>query len=129
MNCGNLMKVFRQLEGLEDLRFTYDGERLNPTKSIGEYDMQNGGEIDAFRSETAGKPVIYLFSPSEIDASVTLSLVPDWRFSAVYPVVPIKSLYPELGEQIQWQVRVHKDGSLTEIDTGLEMTYLFWEAQ
>ncbi|KAJ7077038.1 hypothetical protein C8R44DRAFT_896416 [Mycena epipterygia] len=31
-------------------------------------------------------------------------------------------------ETIQWDVRIHPDGSLTERTTGLDVAYLFWEA-
>jgi hypothetical protein len=64
-----------------------------------------------------------------MEVSVTLSLVPEWSLTAVYPVVPIKSSNPHDGEQIQWSVRVDTDGILTEASTGLQTTYLFWEAQ
>lgn len=84
--------------------------------------------IDVLLSQCGGKPVIYLFSPTEMDATVNLSLVPSWKFSAIYPVVPTKTSI--LGhESLSWQVRTHADGSLLEKTTGLDVAYLFWEAQ
>lgn len=74
---------------------------------------------------SARKPVIYLYSPVDIDASVKLSLSPEWRFSAIYPVVTPK----QNGEHIDWNVRTHQDGNLTEKNTGLEVSCLFWEAE
>jgi len=74
------------------------------------------------------KPVIYIFSPTDIDVSVTLSLTPDLRFSAIYPVVPTKRS-PSSGQQVQWTVHTHRDGTLTETNTGLEVSYLFWESE
>jgi hypothetical protein len=74
------------------------------------------------------KPVIYIFAPSAMDVSVTLSLIPELRLSAVYPVVPIKRLVPA-GEQVQWKVRAIPGGCLIEANTGLETSYLFWEAE
>jgi len=74
------------------------------------------------------KPVIYLFSPSDIEVSVKLSLVPEWNISAIYPVVPIKSPTTHSNEELTWRVRVHPKGDLTELNTGLDVAYLFWEA-
>ncbi|EGO03685.1 hypothetical protein SERLA73DRAFT_149900 [Serpula lacrymans var. lacrymans S7.3] len=68
-----------------------------------------------------GKPVIYLNSPTNIDILVAMSLVPEWQFSAIYPVIPIKN--SSLGEHIEWNVRTHShDGTLTDkygIERGL----------
>ncbi|TFK53741.1 hypothetical protein OE88DRAFT_1626659 [Heliocybe sulcata] len=79
-----------------------------------------------------GKPVIYLFSPTEQEVAVTISLVPQWSFSAIYPVVPIEQEFGKTEGQtvqkVQWDVLVHKDGSLTEKATQLDVAYLFWEA-
>lgn len=72
------------------------------------------------------KPVIYLYSPADIDVSVHLSLSPEWRFSVIYPVVNPKQ---NGGEHIEWNVRTHQDGNLTEKNTELEVSYLFWEAE
>ncbi|KAJ6470701.1 hypothetical protein DFH09DRAFT_1477427 [Mycena vulgaris] len=74
-----------------------------------------------------GKPVIYLFSPRAIDASVCLTLTREWGLSVVYPVIPAKRTL-DGGESVEWIVRTHPDGSLTERTTGLDVAYLFWEA-
>ncbi|KAJ7092153.1 hypothetical protein C8R44DRAFT_750269 [Mycena epipterygia] len=55
-----------------------------------------------------GKSVIYHFSPTAVDS------------------VQKKSIAG--GGTIEWQVRVHPDGTLTERNTGLDVAYLFWEA-
>ncbi|KAJ7118106.1 hypothetical protein C8R44DRAFT_982855 [Mycena epipterygia] len=47
--------------------------------------------------------------------------------SAIYPVVPAKRVANGV-DTIQWDVRTHLDGSLTERTTGLDVAYLFWEA-
>ncbi|KAJ7042122.1 hypothetical protein C8F04DRAFT_1028892 [Mycena alexandri] len=73
------------------------------------------------------KPVIYLFAPDIIDVSVKLSLIPAWSFSSIYPIVPIETSQSGR-ESVEWNVRTHLDGSLTEISTGMEVAYLFWEA-
>lgn len=75
------------------------------------------------------KPIIYIFSPKELNVTVTLSLRSvGTRFSTIYPVVPIKYLQSG-GERIEWNVRTRHDGSLTEVGTGLEVSYLFWETE
>ncbi|KAJ7662692.1 hypothetical protein DFH06DRAFT_987115 [Mycena polygramma] len=87
--------------------------------------MSNGANIDIFESQSGGKPVIYIYSPTETEVSVALMLTSEWDFSTIYPVVPTKS---NGGQRIQWNVRTHLDGSLTELNTGLDVAYLFWEA-
>jgi hypothetical protein len=73
------------------------------------------------------KPVIYLFSPKDIDVAVKLSLVPMWSFSSVYPIVPVETQSGT--ETVEWNVRTRIDGTLTELGTGMEISYLFWEAE
>ncbi|KAF9563453.1 hypothetical protein CPC08DRAFT_323610 [Agrocybe pediades] len=91
--------------------------------------MENGDQIDVLRRQIGGKPVIYLFSPSPIEASVKLSLAPQWDFSAIYPVVPIeKAVGKEHHQEVTWRVRSQPNGDLKELTTGLDVAYLFWEA-
>lgn len=109
-----------------DFRGLFDGCIIGPEETIASCGIEDGFQIDLRRHQVGGKPVIYLYAPSDIDASVTVSLTPEWRFSVVYPVVPTKHSH---GEHIQWNVRTHRDGSLTERNTGLDVSYLFWEAE
>jgi hypothetical protein len=79
------------------------------------------------------KPVIYLYSPKPISINVRLSLVNSWLFSAIYPLAPIKpseshSELPVGGETISWDVFAEPDGSL-RLSDGLEVSYLYWEAE
>ena len=94
--------------------------------------MEDGSNVvDLIPVQLGGKPVIYLFPPKgnkEMDIVVNLSLVPQWKFSAVYPVVPTKSQAPG-GEIVTWSVRTHADQSMTEKLTGLRTSYLYWEAE
>lgn len=82
-----------------------------------------------FQEVRLRKPVIYLFSPRPVEASVKLSLVRQWGFSAVYPVVPIESGKAGMGDSISWKVRIHPEGHLTELSTGLDVAYLYWESE
>ncbi|KAH7913493.1 hypothetical protein BJ138DRAFT_625857 [Hygrophoropsis aurantiaca] len=72
------------------------------------------------------KPVLYLYSPAEIDVSVVLSLRSGWKFSLIYPNVPVEQENATV-ERIRWDVRAHEDGSLVEKSTGTDVAYLFWE--
>ena len=75
------------------------------------------------------KPVIYLFSPHPVEASVDLSLVRQWSFSAIYPVAPIRSGKAGMGDSVSWRVQIHPEGHLTELSTGLDVAYLYWESE
>ncbi|KAF9059743.1 hypothetical protein BDP27DRAFT_1238157 [Rhodocollybia butyracea] len=95
--------------------------------------MRDGDVIEVLEAQVGGKPVIYVFPPKgreEMDVSVTVSLVPHWKFSAVYPVVPVQPHQLEKlpGECVTWNVCTHQDQTMTEKSTGLDVSYLYWEA-
>ncbi|KAJ7118109.1 hypothetical protein C8R44DRAFT_923341, partial [Mycena epipterygia] len=52
------------------------------------------------------KPVVYLFSPHGVDASVRLTLTREWDLSVLYPVVPAKRVASG-GQTIEWAVHTH----------------------
>ncbi|KAJ7118103.1 hypothetical protein C8R44DRAFT_878737 [Mycena epipterygia] len=96
----------------DDYRLTYDGGYPHLNDTLAGWDIEDGDTIDLFPVLKGGKPVIYLYSPHVVDASVRLTLTREWDLSVVYP----------------WDVRTHPDGSLTEHTTGLDAAYVFWEA-
>ncbi|KIK71681.1 hypothetical protein GYMLUDRAFT_33834, partial [Collybiopsis luxurians FD-317 M1] len=109
---------------------TWDGLRLDQSKTPRDLGIKSGAELDIFQMQLGGKPVIYLWPPRaspDLDVTVKLSLVPQWKFSAIYPVVKSK-VEPGIGETVTWDVRTHDDGTMTEKSTGLNVTYLYWEA-
>ncbi|KAJ7104994.1 hypothetical protein C8R44DRAFT_746232 [Mycena epipterygia] len=53
-----------------------------------------------------------LFAPNVVEAAVRLTLTRDWDL---------------WGDTVEWQARVHPDGTLMERTTGLDVAYLFWE--
>ena len=110
-------------------RIWFDGQRWSDSDTIKELGIEDGYSIDLIENQYGGKPVIYLFSPKTLEADVKLSLIPQWNLSAIYPVVPIKPRTVRSNEQVAWRVRTHANGDLTELTTGLNVTYLFWEAQ
>ncbi|KAG2081102.1 hypothetical protein BD769DRAFT_1621490 [Suillus cothurnatus] len=102
------------------------GARLHHEQSVEWHNILDGDIINLWVEQVGGKPVIYLYSPSDVDVSIKLSLSSEWSFSAIYPVVASKQ---ENGQHIEWNVRTHPDGSLTERNSGLDVSYLFWEAE
>ena len=97
-------------------------------KTLDECGLLHDTVIYVTTRHRGGKPVIYSFSPSDIEASVKLSLVPEWSIIAIYPVVPIKLPSTHFNKELTWRVSVHPSGDLTELNTGLDVAYLFWEA-
>ncbi|SJL14722.1 uncharacterized protein ARMOST_18189 [Armillaria ostoyae] len=84
-------------------------------------------DIDDLLNVRVGKPVIYLFNLLPLNAVVRLSIVKSCSFSAIYPSVPIKS--SESGHTIEWNVNTHEDHTMTDLETGALLSYLFWEAE
>ena len=81
---------------------------------------------------TGRKPVIYLYPPSRLsDVNVELLLTSSWSFSAVYPLpqtaIP-SGEYQIPAQWLTWAVEAEPDGRLVEKTTGVEVTYLYWEA-
>ncbi|KAL0065789.1 hypothetical protein AAF712_007277 [Marasmius tenuissimus] len=111
----------------------HNGKLLEEGRTLSDYDIRLRTDILHLRTRAVGgKPVIYLFSPREIKARVRLGLVREWGFSAIYPVVPLKSLgvaMPgKVHQSLEWNVETRRNGSMLEKTTGLEVAYLFWEA-
>lgn len=112
-------------------RLTFGGRQLEDRWTLGHYAVQSGSIIYIILRLKGGKPVIYLFPPKPISASVRLDLCPQWSFSALYPASPtvlsaISANKPP--PSIQWEVNVQKDGELVDRATGTKASYLFWEA-
>lgn len=117
----------REGKNPEGLQLVFEGNPIHFDATARSLGLDAGDYVDVVIQLLGGKPVIYLFSPETLDVSVSLTLVPEWNFSAIYPVNPIKST--KLGQQVSWDVRTHVNGDLTELTSGLDVSYLFWEAQ
>lgn len=111
----------------EELSFYHDGGYVREDDTAYELGIENGDYIEVHTRQVGGKPVIYLTSPTNMDATVRLSLVPAWKLSAHYPIVPVQISH-DAGESIEWKVSTRCDGTLQEHTTGLDVAYLFWEA-
>lgn len=75
-----------------------------------------------------GKPVIYLLPSSPLpNVSVQLSLIPQWEFSAIYPVVPATSSADQ--QSVAWKVSAEPGGMLINAEDQQSTPYLYWEAE
>jgi hypothetical protein len=133
---STMLQVAQAFLGVEEniaqrYRFSSNGQHINPRLTLRESGFIGGEEVHYTMFPKGRKPVIYILSPenTDIEASVTLSLVPEWCFSSLYPVVPICRSTHGSKEKITWRVYVRPGGQLTELKTGLDVAYLFWEAQ
>lgn len=125
-----LVDIAARKFGKEDGDFEgiFNGYIINSEETIGCCGIEDGDYIDLHLPLLGGKPIIYLYSPIDVQASVKLFLIPEWRFSAVYPVAHT-TINHQNRECIEWNVQTHQDGSLTETNTGRDVSYLFWEAE
>ncbi|KAL8292218.1 hypothetical protein RQP46_001684 [Phenoliferia psychrophenolica] len=115
---------------VDDLTFQLDMARLALGETVQYNGLEDGDLIEVYPVQRGGKPVIYLFPPTPLaSVRVDLSLVPEWTFSALYPVVPIdRSKAPHSGTTATWTVSASPSGDLVELSSGLSLSYLFWEA-
>ncbi|KAH9033621.1 hypothetical protein EDB85DRAFT_1099566 [Lactarius pseudohatsudake] len=77
------------------------------------------------------KPVIYLYPPSSLaDVTVELALASSWRFSAVHPPprTTVPPGEPHTAQSLTWTVAAEPDGTLVDRTSGMEVSYLYWEA-
>ncbi|CAM9229090.1 unnamed protein product [Ectocarpus fasciculatus] len=133
-------KIKEKSEGkgcLHHQRLLYAGMLLEDGRTLRHYNIQSAATLQSFLPLRGGKPVILLYPPAPVDATVTLELKPLWSFSALYPKPPSNKLqqagpHPKVvvasGQQCKWHVHASPDGSLEDLSTGREYPYLFWEA-
>ncbi|KAF7291457.1 hypothetical protein MKEN_01489100 [Mycena kentingensis (nom. inval.)] len=111
-------------------RIRFRGRHLMDDETLQGCGLQTGSIVHLELRLRGGKPVVYLRAPKVMDATVRVSLVPEWSFSAIYPVAFVEK--PEgsaLHHAVSWSVRVRADGTLVDKGTGTEVSYLFWEAE
>ncbi|KAJ3502640.1 hypothetical protein NMY22_g18519 [Coprinellus aureogranulatus] len=128
----SLKTKIQDREGIcpDSQRLIFAGRQMDDAKTMADYNIMNGYTLHLVLRLRGAKPVIYLFPPvgKEIDAAVNLSVVPEWEFSVIYPVVPTTATAAG-GQALKWDVKASADGTLFEKNTGLEVSYLFWEAE
>ncbi|KAI0265637.1 hypothetical protein BC834DRAFT_877926 [Gloeopeniophorella convolvens] len=132
---SQLREIIESRTGLSDIRLSARRSALRSDQTLADCGLVSGDTIVVTPNPNmrARKPVIYLLPPSALpDVSVNLSLIPSWTFSAIYP--PVETLKATMsnthrpGQSIVWTVSADPDGTLVDKTTGLEVSYLFWEA-
>ncbi|KAI0088381.1 hypothetical protein BDY19DRAFT_994282 [Irpex rosettiformis] len=103
-------------------------QQLYDDDLLSDYDIIPGSILNLSTKLVGGKPIIYIMAPGVLDdVSVSLSLIPGWSFSAIYPHVPVVCNNGD--ETIEWVVSTLPDGTLVDKKSGLRVSYLFWEAE
>ncbi|KAG8901336.1 hypothetical protein FRC00_007827 [Tulasnella sp. 408] len=116
-------------------RLVFSGAQLtDDERTLSECEIGPGSVV--YLLAALRKPVIYLHPPEPTQVSVKLSLIPEWRFSVLYPYAPVEAIKHSedrpLGQKTEWNVLARPDGTLTVTGgdhAGVDGAYLFWEAQ
>jgi hypothetical protein len=126
-------KYKNKIGRIDEQTLTFGGRHLEDSRTLSDYGISSQATISSQSSIqrypfAARKPVIYISSPTTVHAHVSLQLNAAWSFSAIYPTAKINS--EEDGRQgILWDVVVKPDGTLTDVASGSEISYLYWEAK
>lgn len=112
---------------------------LNNERTFSDYGIISGDTILLNPKPARGqrmrialrKPVIYLYTPSSLpDVTVELTLTSSWRFSAVHPPprTTVPPGEPHTAQSLTWAVAAKPNGILVDKTSGMELSYLYWEA-
>lgn len=112
---------------------------LNNERTFSDYGIISGDTVLLIPKPIRGqrvrrlvrKPVIYLHPPSSLpDVTVELTLTSSWRFYAVYPPprTTVPPGEPHTAQSLTWTVAAGPNGTLVDKTSGVEVSYLFWEA-
>jgi hypothetical protein len=103
---------------------------LNNEQTFSDYGIAAENTVQIVQEMLIEKPVIYLYPSSSLaDVTVELALT-SWRFSAVHP--PPKTTIPpgepHKAQSLTWTVAAEPNGTLVDKTSGMEVSYLYWEA-
>ena len=112
-------------------RLIYRNSYMNTERTFSDYGLVSGDTILLSPQTRPRKPVIYLYPPYRLaDVTVELGLASSWRFSAVHPppqsTIPLG--VPHTPQSLTWKVAAEPDGTLVDKTSGMEVSYLYWEA-
>ena len=112
---------------ISDLRF--GSLSLDRERTLTSYTMYSESTVTATlvtKQPQICKSTIYIYPPVGLaDATVKLTLMPSWNFSDFHPEGNM--VYAKMS--ITWNVAAEPNGTLVEKNTGMELSYLHWEAQ
>ncbi|KAI9453249.1 hypothetical protein BJY52DRAFT_1189714 [Lactarius psammicola] len=95
-------------------KLIFGNSYLNNERTFSDYGIVSGDTILLNPDSRPRKPVIYLYPPSSLaDVTVELALASSWRF---FRGPPSAADYTE------------PDGTLVDKTSGMEVSYLYWEA-
>ncbi|KAK4704485.1 hypothetical protein P7C70_g1717, partial [Phenoliferia sp. Uapishka_3] len=114
---------------VSDQRLIFGDSQLEDGRTIQSLGIQMNSVLYLVMRLVGKKPVIYLFPPAPLtNATVKLTLSPDWNFSVIYPRAEITQ--HKLGwTSTSWNVSASTKSKLTELSSGIVVSYLFWEAK
>ncbi|QRW10468.1 ubiquitin family protein [Ceratobasidium sp. AG-Ba] len=111
-----------------DQQMIFTDGSLAGKRTLSDYDIRPGDTLHLRLRLRGGKPVIYLFPPTPMaSVSVSLALVAAWILSVVYPPTPIQEA-SDGTQSVTWTVNSNPDGTLFDLRSLREVSYLFWEA-
>ncbi|KAH9175577.1 hypothetical protein EDB89DRAFT_1847434 [Lactarius sanguifluus] len=112
-------------------KFIFGNSYLNNERTFSDYGIVSGDTILLNPVSRPRKPVIYLYPPSSLaDVTIELALASSWRFSAVHPPprTTVPPGEPHTAQSLTWTVAAEPDGTLVDKTSGMEVSYLYWEA-
>ncbi|KAH9073480.1 hypothetical protein EDB83DRAFT_2219653 [Lactarius deliciosus] len=112
-------------------KFIFGNSYLNNERTFSDYGIVSGDTILLNPGSRPRKPVIYLYPPSSLaDVTIELALASSWRFSAVHPPprTTVPPGEPHTAQSLTWTVAAEPDGTLVDKTSGMEVSYLYWEA-
>jgi hypothetical protein len=119
--------------------FKFGNSYLSNERTLSDYGIISGDTVmlnpnpESMRvmGRRCRKPIIYLYPPSSLpDVSVELTLTSSWRFSAVHPPpqATVPPGEPHTAQSLTWMVAAEPNGTLLDKTSGMDVSYLYWEA-
>jgi len=127
-----LRVLIQDKEGIPPCEGSYisKGIQIEDNRRLDSYGITEGSDINLILRLRGGKPAIYLLSPQTLsDIEVAVILCPEWTFSVLYPLTTSITLATSGRTAAAWTVDVQPDGTMRDSKTGLDCSYLFWEAE